>query len=234
MTTDILHKDDIKNKVEVFKQSPVFALLGEAELSKIAKLATPRYFEKGRFIFQEGDPPDFFFIVKQGRVKLFKETASGKNFVFSIAKPGGSLHSSVLFNRKPRWLSAQAMEEAIVLCVRTEEYLSFINNYPNVVTKMVDILEEQARSAYDRLIDMMLTTVEQRMLNVLDSLSSKFGNTLFFTCEELAELAGTTPETATRVMNELKSSGIVSGRRRQITVLDAAKLHLLINNPYLI
>ena len=234
MTTDILHKDDIKNKVEVFKQSPVFALLGEAELSKIAHLAASRYFAKGQFIFQEEDPPDFFFIVKQGRVKLFKETASGKNFVFSIAKPGGSLHSSVLFNRKPRWLSAQAMDEAIVLRVRLEEYLSFISNYPNVVMKMISILEEQTRSMHNRLVDMMLATVEQRLLNVLDSLSSKFGNTLFFTCAELAELAGTTPETTIRVMNELKRSGIVSSRRRKITILDGAKLHLLSDGTYLV
>jgi len=77
----------------------------------------PPSFRKRRIHFLRGRPPDFFHVVQEGRVKLFKGSSSGKNLTFSIAHYGDTLHGIVLLTGKPRWISAQAMDEVILLCI---------------------------------------------------------------------------------------------------------------------
>jgi len=225
---------DDYNKLEIFKQSPSLAHLGDYELREIADLSSTRNFAKGESIFLEGDPPDFFYVVQEGRVKLFNNSPSGKNFTTMVAYRGDTLHAVVLFERKPLWISAQAMDEATLLCVRREEFLSFVAKYPSVLMKIIGILGEQVHSAHERLIDMVGERIEQRLLNVLNMLCYKFGTTLSFTSEELADLAGTTTESAIRIMSQLKKSGLISSSRGKVIVLDEAKLQQLSYGPYLI
>lgn len=227
-------KDNLDSKIAVFKQSPSLAHLAENELREIADLARPRYFAKGEYIFLESDPPDFFYIVQEGRVKLFKESFSGKNFTTMVAYIGDTLHAVVLFERKPLWLSAQAMDEVTLLCIKREKYLSFVAKYPSIYMKIISILGEQVHSAHERLIDMVGERVEQRLLNVLNVLCSKFGTELLFTSEELADLAGTTTESAIRIIGQLKKLGLISSSRGKVLVLDEAKLQQLGYGPYLI
>ena len=226
-------KGNHNRKLEVFKQSPLFGHLSEAELSEIADLATPCHFAKGEFIFHEGDPPNFCYVIQEGRVKIFKESFSGKAFTVKVADRGDTLHAVVLFEGKPRWASAQAMDEVTLLRIRREEFLSFVIKRLSILMKVIDILGDQTHSAHERLIDLVGERVEQRLLNVLNMLCYKFGTTLFFTCEELADLAGTTTETVIRTMNKLKKSGLISSSRGKIRILDETRLHRSSDGPYL-
>lgn len=225
---------DLDSKIAVFKQSPIFSHLAENELKEIADLARPRHFAKGEFLFHEDDPPDFCYVIQEGRVKLFKESFSGKAFTVKVAARGDTIHAVVLFEGKPRWASAQAMDEVTLLRIRREDFLSFVIKRISILMKIIDILGEQAHSAHERLIDMVGERAEQRLLNVLNMLSSKFGTTLSFTCEELADLTGTTTETTIRVISNLKKSGLISSRRGKILILDEARLHHSSDGPYLI
>lgn len=227
-------KGDLDSKIAVFKQSPSLSHLAENELREIADLARLRHFSKGEFIFLEGDPSDFCYVVQGGRVKLFKESFSGKIFTLMVADRGDTLHAFVLFEEKPRWLSAQAMDKVTLLCIKREEFLSFVTNRLSILMKIIGILGEQAHSAHERLIDMVGERAEQRLLNVLNMLCSKFGTTLSFNSEELADLAGTTTETTIRVMSQLKKSGLISSSRGEILILDEARLHRSSDGPYLI
>ncbi len=227
VTSKDLHKGDINSKVEVFKQSPNFTDLSEDKLNELAGLTILCYFRKGEFIFYEGETSEFFYIIQEGRIKLFKQSACGKNFTVGMLHHGDTVYSAVLFDGKPRWASAQALSDVVVLRIGREEFLSFVTNNPSVAMSLITILGEQVHRAYDRLRDMAVNRVDQRLIRILCMLSSKFGNTLFFTAEEIAELAGTTRETTTRVMGQLKNSGIIHCTRGKITILDETRLHLL-------
>lgn len=227
-------KGNHNRKLEVFKQSPIFAHLNEDELTEIIGLSTPCHFAKGEFIFHEGDFPDFCYVIQEGRVKIFKESFSGKVFTVKVADRGDTLHAVVLFEGKPRWASAQAMDDVTLLRIRRDNFMSFVTNRLSILMKIIGILGEQAHSAHERLIDFVGERVEQRLLNVLNMLCNKFGTTLFFTCEELADLAGTTTETVIRTMNKLKKSGLISSSRGKIRILDEERLHHSSDGPYLI
>ena len=227
-------KDNEDSKIAVFKQSPSFAHLAENELKEIADLARLHHFAKGEFVFLEGDPSDFCNVVQEGRVKLFKQSFSGKTFTVKVAYRGDTLHAVVLFEGKPRWATAQAMDKVTLLRIRREDFMSFVTNRLSILMKIIGVLGEQAHSAHERLIDMVGERAEQRLLNVFNMLCSKFGTTLSFTSEELADLAGTTTETTIRVISQLKKSGLISSSRGKICILDEARLRHTSYGPYLI
>lgn len=100
--------------------------------------------------------------------------------------------------------------------------------------KVIGIMGERIKSAHNRLRDLATDRVEQRLTKVLLMLSSKFGNTLPFTRQAIADMTGTTTETTIRVMNRLRNSGIIRSTRGKTIILDENKLRLLSSGPPLV
>jgi CRP-like cAMP-binding protein len=92
------------------------------------------------------------------------------------------------------------------------------------LTNIISILGHAVDSANGRIIDMMEKKVEQRLLKVLNTLQKKFGQELNFTSGDLAELAGTTSESALRAMARLRDMGIIKTGRGRISILDPERL----------
>jgi CRP-like cAMP-binding protein len=214
-------------KVEVFKKSLSFAHLDEENLAKIAAHATIRYYRKKEFIFREGDPANRLCIVQYGRVKLFKASTSGREFVPHIAGPGNTMNIAALFGEKSHFLSAQCIEDTSILCVGREEFLSFLNEYPSVAIKIVSILGEVINFTYEKIMDLLVERVDLRVSSVLSMLSSKFGTTLSLTCSDIADLAGTTTASTIRTISKLRKAGILRSYRQKIIILDQVKLQEL-------
>ena len=214
-------------KVDVLKKSLSFAGLGIEHLNELAGRATIRYFRKKEFIFHEGDQANRLYVVQYGRVKLFKVSASGKEFVAHIAGPGNTLNVAALFGDKPHYLTARCIEDTSVLAVGREEFLSFLNEHPIVAMKIIGILGEVTNLAYEKIIDLLVERVDLRVSTALFMLSSKFGTTLSLTCSDIADLAGTTTASTIRVISKLKKMGILRSHRQRIIILDQARLREL-------
>jgi CRP-like cAMP-binding protein len=214
------------DKVDVLRKSPSLAHLEDAAINELALISFQRSVIKGEFVFLEGDPSlSHLYIVQSGKIKLFKETLCGKIHTFNIARYGDTLHGIVLFTGKPCWMSAQAMNEGLLLCLEKKSFLSFVTQHPSILMKIVEILDNQISTTHSRLMEFVSADVQQRLLNVLGMLHARFGQTLFFTNEELAELAGTTTATTIRIMGRLKKSGLLDTRRGEIRILDKKQLN---------
>jgi CRP-like cAMP-binding protein len=211
-------------KYEVFKKAWSFETSREETLSELTSLATAHQFNKGEIIFHEDDPCRFFHIIKEGRVKNFKQSPSGKHFVASVAGPGDTLSAVVLFSGNPYFLSAQTMDTVILLRINRNDFLSIITKDSGALLRQITVMEQVVRSTCDRLIDLVGERVEQRIYNMLYMLHGKFGSELRFTSEEMAELSGTTAETIIRIFAGLKNLHIISCGRRKIHVLNSSEL----------
>lgn len=222
------------NLVEFFRQSPLFASLDEDELKKIAGLATPRRFRKGEFVFLEGDTVSSFHIVQEGRVKVFKQSPSGKEFTVGVFRCGEAFGECAVFCEGPCPASAQALDEAIVLAIRREDFLPFVARNLIIAMRVIGMMAERTKRAHDTLMNMAAERVEQRLARVLLTLSSEYGSALPFTKHEIAGMAGTTTETAIRLMSRFQDSGIIRSARGKITILDETKLRLLSSGPPLV
>ena len=219
------------NKAQVLKQSVIFSGLDEDELSELAQLAIERNFTPGEFVFWEEDVPEWFYMVAEGRIKVFKYSSSGKEFIVAFFGPGEMFGEVAVFENKPYPASAQAVAETKVLGIMKESFLSFLAARPQVALRIINVLGGRLRDAQNRLRDLAAERVEQRIAGTLLMLSSKLGPTLPFTRQDIADMAGTTTETAIRVLSRLKEGGIIRSTRGEITVLDNTKLRLLSEGP---
>jgi CRP/FNR family transcriptional regulator len=217
----------VNESFEVFSRSPFFGHMTHEHLQKLASLATDCSFKKGDFVFRERDPSDFFYIVKQGLIKCYKQSVSGKQLVAYIANASDSLNGIIIFSGYPHFLSAQVIEDAVLLRIKREDYLSVVKKDMNGLIEMIVTAGQLLSSAYHRLIDVVGERADQRIYNILYLLCKKFGPTLRFSGEEIGELAGTTTETATRVLMKLKQAKVIQSRRREIQVLDEEELKIL-------
>ena len=218
-------------KIQILRCSFIFSSLNDDELGELADLAIERSFVPNEFIFWDGDVPEWFYIVAEGKVKVLKYSSLGKEFIIAFFGPGEMFGEVAVFENKPYPASAQAVAETKVLGIRRQDFLSFLAHRPEVVLRIISILGERLRDAQGRLRDLAGERVEQRLASVLLMLSAKLGLTLPFTRQEIADMAGTTTETAIRVMSHLKDRGIIRSVRGKVIILDEEKLRLLSEGP---
>jgi len=218
-------------KAEILRRSFIFSSLNDDELGELADLSIERSFMSNEFIFWDGDAPNWFYTVAEGKVKVLKHSSLGKEFIIAFFGPGEMFGEVAVFENKPYPASAQAVAETKVVGIKREDFLSFLANRPQVALRIINVLGGRLRDAQGRLRDLAGERVEQRLASLLLMLSSKLGLTLPFTRQEIADMVGTTTETAIRVMSHLKDRGIIRSVRGKVIILDEEKLRLLSEGP---
>ncbi len=214
-------------EAQVLKQSAVFAGLSEDELAALAALTTEYRFQADEFVFWEGDEGDRFFVLAEGSIKVIKHSSQGKEFIIAFFGPVEMFGEVAVFENRSYPASAQVVTPARVLGIRRADFLAFLADRPQVALRIINVLGGRLRDAQNRLRDLAGERVEQRIAAILLMLSTKLGGTLPFTRQEIADMVGTTTETAIRVMSQLRRRDIVRSVRGRVTILDAEKLRLL-------
>jgi len=218
-------------KIDILEQSFLFSSLNEDALTELAGLTIERSLTPGEFVFWDGDTPHWFYMVAEGKVKVLKHSSLGKEFTIAFFGPGEMFGEVAVFENKPYPASAQAVAETKVLQIKREDFLSFLAHRPEIALRIINVLGGRLRDAQSRLRDLAGERVEQRLARTLLMLSSKLGSTLPFTREEIADMAGTTTETAIRLMSRLKDRGIIRSVRGKVIILNKEKLRILSEGP---
>ena len=222
------------NRAAVLKRSLIFSGLNECDLDALSKLAVSHVFKAGEFVFWEGDAPAHFYVVASGRVKVLKHSSLGKEFVVAFFGPGEIFGEVAVFEERPYPASAQAIANTEVLGIRRDEFLAFLAGHPEISLRIINMLGGRLRDAQNRLNALAGERAEQRVAKTLLMLSSKLGQSLPFTRQEIADMSGTTIETTIRVMSRMKRGGIIRSHRGRTDILDEARLRLLSEGPPLV
>lgn len=222
------------NKVSILKASSIFGCLQDGELEDLAGNATLHSYKSGSFIFWEGDSPHYFYIVAKGRVKALKNSSAGREVTIAFFENYEMFGEVAVFQNMPYPASVQAVVDTDVLQINKDDFLSFLGRSPQVALGIIHILGERLREAHERFKDIAGERVEQRIARILLMLSEKNGPVLLYKRQDIAEMSGTTTETAIRVMVHFKEIGVIDSVRGKITILNARKLKLLSEGPPLI
>ncbi len=209
---------DLEDRMEIFRNSIGFEDVGDEAIRHVAALSFIKRYGKGQIVFDENDARHYFHVVAGGLVKVSLVSSSGNRMTYLLAGCGEPLNLVAPFSGNTRPLCAEAMEESAVAHMKREDFLSFAHKNPRLMNNIIVILGHAVDSANSRVLDMMEMRVEERLMRVLFTLYLKFGDRLEFTSGELAELAGTTTESALRVMSRLRQSGIIQTRRGRIHI----------------
>ncbi len=224
------------DRLQVLKKSLFFSSLAEPSLKEISRSFTEEKFERDDYIFFEGDPPEWLHIVMEGRVKLLQHSDTGKDIILQIYTPGDMFGEVSLFDRKPYSSSAQAMEPTTILKMPRKDFFLFFGRHPFVGTEMILELGRQLRDAQATIKSLAVDRVEQRIAHILLKLAGKVGVpekggvmiNLPLTRQDLADMAGTTVETAIRVMSRLTKSKILKPADGKIFLLHPEALQRIL------
>src|SRR5688572_7871157 len=168
-----------------------------------------RDYERGEHVFREGDPSDFFFVVVTGRAKVYKQTSDGRDIILEMFGPGGPLGAVAAYESKPFPASASALEPSSCLTIPRAEFFALLERYPSLVRGLLSSLSLRLVELTTRLAELTGGKVEVRFARLFLKLADQIGRPtpegifipLLLSRQELADLTGTTIETAIRIMS---------------------------------
>ncbi|MBI4331125.1 MAG: helix-turn-helix domain-containing protein [Chloroflexi bacterium] len=218
-------------EIEAFRRSPILADLDREQLAGLAGLTAERRFKAGEFLFVAGNPVECCYLLVSGMVKIFKHSPSGTACITGIFGPGEMLGSLLLFGIASHPSSGQAVTGTRVLMLRNDSFISFLTGYPGlgprVLRRILDFAGKRHESAVVRLSELAVERADYRLARVLFGLCLEFGSTIPLTRREIAEMAGTTTETAARFVSLLRQKGVVESLRGKVRVIKWERLRVL-------
>src|SRR5210317_375364 len=216
-------------KLEIFLSRATDSFLME-----LAQTARRLKFLKGEYIFNDGDASEYFYLVESGRVILSKDAPSGKAFTFLIATRGLPLNAVACFKPRPRFFSARAVEKTMVIAIPSTAFKQWVLENKEVAACILDTMGNLLDGAYTRILDLIDESAEQRILNALNMLSLRIGPDLPMTNNDIADMTGTSRETAARVISRLQAAGLIRKSRGHIEILNGLQLDGLSTSPIFI
>jgi CRP-like cAMP-binding protein len=212
--------------VELLARVPVFATLEQSDLERIAQLAVPRQFPPGQAVFREGDESDTCYIVREGHARAVRSHGDGRTITLATFGPGDIFGELAMFEDERRSATVEAIEPISVVAVLGGDMRRLMIEHPEISTRLVIALGRRLREMNERLSRQSFQTVQSRVAVVLSELvvqelaEGADGRDVLVTATQadLAQLAGSSRESASRFLAVLERAGVISQGRGRLVV----------------
>jgi CRP/FNR family transcriptional regulator len=217
---------------EALRKAPLFANLPPDDLRRVAEVASPRHFAKKESVFREGERADGFFVVAQGRVKVFKLSVDGKEQVLHLIGPGQSFAEATIFEGGTYPAHAEALEDCDLVFLPKRSFTDLLERNPRIALRMMASLSKWLKRMTDLVESISLRDVETRLVRFLSDelagrgVAGKDGTIyeLDISKNVLASRLGTVPETFSRALKKLQDEGKIRVKGKQIRIIKADSL----------
>jgi CRP/FNR family transcriptional regulator len=211
---------------------PLFQRVSADDCARIAAAAQLRSFGRGDRLFDEGDPPGFFVVVVTGRVKVYKHRPDGQDVILEIFGPGFPIGAVAIWELRPYPATAEALDAVECLFIPRAEFLALLEEHPSLVRGLLSSMSHRLVELTSRLGELAGARVESRFARLFLKLADRLGRDerggvfipLPLSRQELADLTGTTIETAIRVMSRWGKQDVLRTEKDGFVVVDASTL----------
>jgi CRP/FNR family transcriptional regulator, cyclic AMP receptor protein len=218
--------------VSLLARVPVFETLGPRELARIAQLVVPRRFQANQVVFREGDTSDTCYIVKAGHARAIREHPDGRSITLANFGPGDIFGELAMFDDESRSATIEALDRLEALAILGPDMRRLLREHSDISYKLVVALGRRLRAANERLASQSFQTVQSRVATVLTQLVEQArqegapdGDVLITATQaDLAKLAGSSRESASRFLATLERAGVITQGRGRLTVHDPTAL----------
>jgi CRP/FNR family transcriptional regulator, cyclic AMP receptor protein len=217
--------------VELLGNVPVFSTLVQADLERIAQFAVPREFEPGEVVFREGDASDTCYVVHGGKARAVRSHRDGRTLTLATFGPGDIFGELALFEDERRSATVEAIERTTAVAVLGPDMRRLMAEHAEISARLVVALGARLRETNERLQRQSFSTVQSRVAVVLSQLveqelaRGEQGDVLVTATQaDLAQLAGSSRESASRFLAVLERAGVISQGRGRLTVHDPEAL----------
>jgi len=215
--------------LEIISQTPLFQNLPEEDLKRIRRIARDKFYNKGQTVFSEGDSGNGFYVVVAGKVKIYKSSLEGKEQILHIYGPGNPFGEVPVFSGEKFPANAQTLLKSHLLFFPRTAFTELIAKNPSLCLNMLAMLSMRLRQFTLQVENLSLKEVPGRLASYLLFLAQEAAGetttvSLPISKGQLASLLGTIPETLSRILARMSTSGLIDVSGGEITLLDAAGL----------
>src|SRR4051812_44705987 len=198
---------------------PVFEELAPDDLRRVAQVAVPRRFAAQQVIFREGDASDTCYVVRTGHARAVRENADGRTIALAHFGPGDIFGELAMFDDERRSATVETLDEVEAIAVAGSDMRRLLREHPDIAVKLVIALGRRLRAANERLARQSFQTVQSRVAIVLGQLvdqaraegAAADGDVVVtVTQTDIAQLAGSSRESASRFLAVLERAGVVT------------------------
>ena len=200
----------------------VFQDLTEAEMEEIDRATTMSSCRRGKILYMPEDTSEVLFLLKQGRVQLYRISPDGKKLVIATIGPGSVFGEMALIGQGMHNTFAEAVEDCVMCVMSREDVERLLITKPKVALRIFEVLGKRLKEAEIRLEEIAFKGIPARLASLLLSLSDERGSDTIsgLTHQDLGEQIGTYRETTTQTLNAFKAEGLIDIGRKRITILD--------------
>jgi CRP/FNR family transcriptional regulator len=214
--------------VELLGRVPAFETLQAQDLERIAEVAVPRSFEPGQLVFREGDDSNTCYVVRDGQARAIRRHSDGRAITLATFGPGDIFGELAMFEDERRSATVEAIERTAVVGVLGGDMRRLMSEHPGIAMRLAVALAGRLRATNERLTRQSFQTVQSRVAVVLSQLvdqeiagGSADGDVLVTATQaDLAQLAGSSRESASRFLAVLERAGVISQGRGRLVVHD--------------
>ena len=218
----------MKNILETMAHAPLFDGLSQEQLARIARIVQQKVYQRGEAVFWDGDAGNGFYVVAEGRIKIYKTSAEGKEQILHIYGPGHPFGEVPVFSGRRFPASAQAIEKSRLLFFPRDDFITLISRQPSLALNMLAVLSMRLRQFTVQVENLSLKEVPARLASYLIYLAKEQRTPsqvdLPISKGQLASLLGTIPETLSRIFNKMSQHGLIVVEGSQITLQNSQAL----------
>jgi CRP-like cAMP-binding protein len=226
----------IHTRLDILSRVPFFANLSSEAVAEVNQLFYEHGYEPGRPIYYAGDPATRLYVVAVGKVKLLQHTLSGQDVLLDILTPGEFFGSLSVLGDETYPDTALAQTRACILAIAATDFQAILKRYPSVTVTALETVARRLKAAHEMIRQLSAHSVEHRIAAALLKLAEKLGEPrpeglliqMPLSRQELAEMTGTSVETASRVMSQFQKEGLIRTGRQWVAIADKLSLAAII------
>ena len=208
-TTGTIRKDVLDS----LRSIPLFRRVSESDLEELATHLIERRFPKNATVVEEGLPGDYMYVIREGRAKVTKASEDGREKIMNFLEAGAFFGDMALLGDETRSASVKTLEESVLLALSRRDFIDLLRQSPDLSLAVIEELANRLRETNEQARSLSFQGVEERTRNLFERIARQEEGgagrrlTPSLTHQQIADMVGTSRETVTRSIKQLKESG---------------------------
>ena len=221
-----------QEKLNYLTSIEIFRDLSSRDLKEMDRQFTMTGCAAGKIFYMPEESGEVLFLLKKGRVQLYRLSPEGKKIVVATLGPGTIFGEMSLVGQGMYNTFAEAVDECILCVMSRHDVERLMRERPQVALRIVETLGQRLTEMEQQLEEVAFKSIAARLASLLLRLADKAGSSEVtgYTHQDFAEMLGTYRETTTQTLNDLRTSGLVQIERKKIILLDRAGLEDVAEN----
>ena len=214
--------EERSSKIGYLQMVDIFQDLTGDEIEEIDRATTMSTCRRGRIFYMPEDTSEVLFLLKEGRVQLYRISPDGKKLVIGTVGPGAIFGEMALIGQGMHNTFAEATEDCVLLVMSRADVEHLLVTKPKVALRIFEELGSRLKETESRLEEIAFKGIPARLASFLLQLADEQGDDTItgMTHQDLGEQIGTYRETTTQTLNIFKADGLIEIGRKRIVILD--------------